>query len=147
MNTFIGALSAIGLGAIGWLSLEFLARPIRRFFDLRQEAQRRIVLYAAYRRDAPDYFSLPGGPSFIFSDPKVTEDSLAKARHEIRDIGSQLFAFGNGEWPTAAILRGFGFNAAVAGEQIMHLEREMNEIDGAVIAYRKAIFSALRIDH
>ena len=147
MNTFIGVLSAIGLGALGWLSLEFLARPIRRFFDLRQEAQRRITLYAAYRRDTPDYFSPLDGPTFVFPDPKVTEDSLAEARHQIRDVGSQIFAFGNGEWPAATLLRRFGINATVAGEQIMHLEREMNEVGGAVIERRKAIFSALRINH
>jgi hypothetical protein len=146
MSTIIGAFLAIGLGALGWLSLEFFARPIRRFFDLRQEAQRKIILYAAYRRDDAG-FRLPGEPSFIFPDPKVDENSLAQARHEIRDIGSQLFAFGNGEWPAAVILCWFGFHATVAGEQIMHLEREMDEIGGEVIAYRKAAFEALRIDY
>lgn len=34
---FLHALGVVGLGAIGWFTLEFVGRPVREFFSLRRE--------------------------------------------------------------------------------------------------------------
>ena len=46
MAQFLSGLSDVLLGAMGWVALEFVGRPIRSFFDLRRETRRQMFFLA-----------------------------------------------------------------------------------------------------
>jgi len=144
MQIILTTLGGIFLGAAGWVMLEFIGRPLRRFVDLRQEAQRRMLLFSMNRSHIapPDFL---GDDLYGDTDP----DRLIAARKEIRDIGAQLVAYANSEWPMSAILKVFGFNITAAGDHFMFLSMAMHhrENDAELIDWRKAISSDLKFRH
>jgi hypothetical protein len=71
------------VGLLAWFATEFLARPLRTFFDLRKEAKRRMILYWNAPTSDSYYRSLNG-----WSDVETYQ--LDEGRRQLEDIGAQL---------------------------------------------------------
>jgi hypothetical protein len=89
------------LGAVGWVALEFLGRPIRAFFDLRRQISGEVAR-----------FDTAVTKSYITSQKEAGE-----ALESVRNLSADLTSFREGEWLANAFLQRIGFYPAVAGER------------------------------
>src|SRR5260370_7631373 len=46
MQWYVNLLTIAGAGALGWIVLEFLGKPVRAFFDLRDQVRAQLLLLA-----------------------------------------------------------------------------------------------------
>jgi hypothetical protein len=90
MEKLIGIAWPIGLAAITWIVLEFAARPVRSFFDLRREVRRRMLQFA----NVPVFKPTPGNEGI---DVSHMIPGAKEARDAFRDLGSQMRSFGETE--------------------------------------------------
>jgi hypothetical protein len=138
----IGSLvvGAIGAG-LGWGATEFVARPIRRFFDLRGEIIRRIAQYA----NVPArYKDMRNGTK---EELPLGKDELARLREAqgvVRDLAAQMRGFAHNEtlarW--ALLLR---YDPREASEGLFGLSNDMDTYGDDRLRRRKMISKALRI--
>ena len=139
----IGSLLAGAIGAgLGWVTLEFVARPIRRFFDLRGEIIRRVAQYnnvpARYRdkRDGTKE-TLPIG-----------EDQLAKlqeAQSVIRDLAARMRGFAHNESFAEWVLLQLRYDPRGASDGLFGLSNDMDTYGEDQRRRRQIIGKALRI--
>jgi hypothetical protein len=136
---------AIGAG-IGWALTEFVARPIRKFFDLRGEIIRRIAQHnmPVRYRETPDGTTeaLPSreGPA---SQREAETARLHEAQNTLRDLASQMRGFAHNEtWAVRVLL--FRYNPGRASEGLFGLSNDIEVVEGRVRA-KKIISDALRI--
>ena len=100
------AAGALG-GTLGWFATAFLARPIRKFFDLRGEAKSRMLAHwNAPTMTTPDEHS----------DEALKE--LRERRLELDDIGARLASFDKSEWLAARLVRLWGCDLVGAGKAL-----------------------------
>lgn len=93
----IGSLGLAAIaGGVGWAATEFVARPIRRFFDLRGEVIRRMAQYAILTVQ----FDKEGHEV----ETPVTEDAFREAESVTRDLAAQMLAFAYNETFARSIL-------------------------------------------
>jgi hypothetical protein len=91
----------VALGAVGWVALEFLGRPIRAFFDLRRQIRGEVAR-----------FDTAVTKSYITSQKEA-----GAALESVRTLSADLTSFGEGEWLANVFLQRIGFNPAVAGQR------------------------------
>jgi hypothetical protein len=101
LTWFFTALWSLILGGIGWTVLEFIARPIRNFFDLRIEARKLLLLHHS--------------------------DSVENAEKDYREISARFFAFDQAEPFAALFVRFLGFNPQEAANAFMLLTTKFGE--------------------
>ena len=98
------AVSALAAG-VSWVSLEFVARPYRRFIDLRGEIIRRVAETADVRPRYVPYRTPDGEDRFDQNDPPLLLEEIEKLqdagtarygrsgrdpRRTLRDLASQV---------------------------------------------------------
>ena len=94
-----GMLSAFGsflAAAIGWIALEFVARPFRKFFDLRGEIIQLSVQTANVRARVKESRSGFGEPEIL----DLSEDDIKRldaAQNSYRELASRMSAFAENE--------------------------------------------------
>lgn len=120
MQQIFGALGVVLLGGFGWLSLEFLGRPIRSFLDLRREIRRQL----------------------IYIGDHGSEEGVAT----LRDLGAQAIAFEQGEWLAAKCIRLFRIYPIQAGQGLLALSQMFENLDEREHGIAK-IEDALRFSH
>jgi hypothetical protein len=140
MTQFLSGLSVVLLGAIGWFALEFVGRPIRSFFDLRRETRRQM-------------FFLANVPPVKFVDDHIRaaepehQRSIAAIRNvekTFRDLGTQLIAFGESEWPASRLIKLAGFDAIAAGRALIGFSNNANAYGAEKADFRMRVGEALR---
>ena len=130
----INVLGALALGAIGWLTLEFLGRPLRTFFDLRRRAREQMLRLEDAKARTPfallenDDWSRPHQPEREFAESAITA---------LRGLSAELTAFGDSEWLADLVLRRIGFQPALAG-------RSLNDLTLGRYGARRAALGALK---
>ena len=103
-----GAVGAI-IGIIGWYATEFLARPLRRFFDLRGEVKRRMLFC----------WNAPLAHTVIrdgYSDAEA--EKLQEGRHQLEDIGAQIASLENAEFLVGVVIRRMGYDPTGASKAL-----------------------------
>jgi hypothetical protein len=77
----------VGAGPVVWFAIEFLARPIRHFFDLRQEAKQltlRLWDAPAYDRQSPEEW-------------KAQMAAFKDKRERLADLSAEILSFAQSE--------------------------------------------------
>src|SRR5437867_2404222 len=127
----IGSLLAGAIGAaLGWVALEFVARPIRRFYDLRGEIIRRMAQYANVRarykeeRDEPNRVT-----ELTLSEAEIAK--LDEARHAIRDLATQMRAFALNETFAKWILLLLRYDLHKASEGLFGVSNTLDTYGGS----------------
>lgn len=118
--TAVAILTPFVLGAIGWLALEFVGRPVRKFFDLRREVKRMMLIYW----DAPHLLLLHP------ADREAAYDELRKADDEFRELGAQLVSFEKSETLAAWFAKRLGFDPRQAGTILRAMLIDPEDEDG-----------------
>lgn len=111
---FIRGVGSLFLGAIGWLAMAFIGRPVRYFLDLRREAKQLTLLLW----DAPE----SGG------DPEEWEarmNVLREKRDRLTDISAEISSFAQSERFAVWLIRMWGCDPAGAGRAAKTLAFEL----------------------
>src|SRR5882757_10029966 len=105
----ISNLGPIVAALLSWIVFNAIGRPLLRFFDLRTEVRRTMILYDNVRarwRERDDI------RVSVVGDDDATPDNferLQQAENQYRDLASQVRAFADTQSPTCVFLKGLGF--------------------------------------
>src|SRR6202051_3388045 len=118
MQWYINLVTIAGAGALGWIVLEFLGKPVRAFFDLRDQVRAQLLLLANV---AP-----PKPRETISTSLEIQQYDMAlkagrEAQRILRDLGSQMPAFSESEIAFCNGIAAFGFDAVAAGRGFIAL--------------------------
>jgi hypothetical protein len=118
MQWYVNLVTIAAAGVLGWIVLEFLAKPIRAFFALRDQVRAQLLLLA---NAAP-----PKPRETISTSLEIQQyDAALKAGREaqriLRDLGSQMLAFSESEIAACNGIATFGFDAVAAGRGLIAL--------------------------
>src|SRR5262249_5428822 len=134
-------------GALGWVALEFVGRPLRRFFDLRGETIRRLAesnnILSRYRHARDDVGATAG-----LLEMDLPEDELARSKEAvrtIRDLASQMRAFAMNETMALSIAKRLGYDAAKASRGLFGLSNSFETAGQDKNFQRMTIADALKI--
>jgi hypothetical protein len=125
MESTIQVIGCFLAAALGWVVLEFVARPLRKFYDLRGEVIRRLTEYANIK---PRWRETPGDRKELdLSQEEIAR--LESAQHVLRDLASQLVAFaGNETWALYAA-KAMGHDPQHAAEGLIGLSNRIDTHD------------------
>src|SRR5438045_3557546 len=128
-------LGPIAAAFISWIVFNTIGKPLLRFFDLRTEVRRTMILYdnvIARWREHENVRVLAMG------DEDMTPDNferLQEAENQYRDLASQIRAFADTQ-PTCIVLRWFGFDVRKASSGLIGLSNTINTC-GKTRAFQK----------
>ena len=128
---------------MGWVALEFVARPIRRFYDLRAEIIQTMAQYGNLRAQTTEH---PNG-SVTVNVPPLTGTELAvldEARRAIRGLAARMRSFAYGE-TIAHWLLSFRYNPHKASDGLFGYSNLFDTYGGEKAAKKEMIEEALRL--
>jgi hypothetical protein len=135
-------------GAAGWFALEFVGRPVRRFFDLRGEVLRQMAVFAnvsARWKEVRDSVGAISGEREDMGLSAVENQRLEEAQRLLRDLASQMRAFTQNEWLAARIVRWLRFDPLKASAGLFGLSNVLDTHGGSRAFQTKTVEDALRI--
>jgi hypothetical protein len=134
MGMLLNALETLVIGAVGaglgWVTLEFFARPVRGFFDLRRRVR---IAMLRFEEDPPPMTSADVSPG---------HDSTA--RTIFRDLSAELISFGQSEGLAAYFVSRLGFKPVLAGRLLAKLGLKYGTVAQDHSANYPAILEALK---
>jgi hypothetical protein len=102
-------------GPIVWFATEFVARPIRHFFDIKRQAKQLTLLLW----DAPEY----GRQS---NDEWEAEMALLQEKRErLTELSAEIFSFAQSERFAVMVVRAVGYDPAGAGRAAKKIAFEL----------------------
>ncbi|QOZ66587.1 hypothetical protein [Bradyrhizobium arachidis] len=149
MSDFFAWLEPVALGAlgavIGWITAEFVGKPVRAFFDLKKECIETLIHFG-------NVSALPvelRSNMFRPRDPQVEaiKKRLADAREAFRKCGSRLQAFAETETLAVVALGAIGYKPREAGRGFIGLSASIGDEGATLHGNRVLIEHALRMDH
>jgi hypothetical protein len=120
--------------AVGWLVLEFLGRPFRKFFDLRGEVIYVLTLTANVRAQYNELRDSPG----TLEELDLSDDDrnqLRAAQISFRKMASRMTAFAVNETTALLLVKILGYKPSAAAAALIG------------VANTRAVYGADRIKH
>src|SRR6266404_3352423 len=142
MQWYINLVTIAGAGALGWIVLEFLGKPVRVFFDLRDEVRARLLLLANV---APPKPRETISTSLEIQQYDVALKAGREAQRILRDLGSQMLAFSETEIAACNGIAMFGFDAVAAGRGLIALSNTYYRNRTDCAGFSSKIEEALRL--
>jgi hypothetical protein len=136
MATVLNVLGALALGALGWVSLEFVGRPVRGFYDLRRKIKTQMLRFENFQ---PSLYDVD-----IYGVETPPQAAFRKARTILSDLSDDLISFGQSEWLAAYFVRRLGFDPVTAGLRLAVLAEELGTVHEDRAANYRAVDKALR---
>jgi len=118
MQWYVNLVTIAGAGILGWIVLEVLGKPIRTFFDLRDQVRAQLLLLANV---APPKPRETISTSLEIQQYDVALKAGREAQRILRDLGSQMLAFSESEIAACNGIATFGFDAVAAGRGLIAL--------------------------
>jgi len=139
----IGSLvvGAIGAG-IGWATTEFVARPIRKFFDLRGDAVQTISRYGNLRAK----YDEPNDVIETSEDLTLSEAQIAQpheAQLALRDLAARMKGFAFNETLARRALQLLGYDPQRASEGLFGIANSIDRTGDTRISSKKIVTDAL----
>lgn len=141
-----GALGG-AMGALAaWVALEFVGKPIRRFFDLKAEIARQLAVFGnvGARGVAEKY----RGITLAYTDDEITPQQLSRitsARDVFRDLSAQMRAFADTETLAKLVLRVLGYDPGRASRAMMSLSNNIEYYGQERSEARQNVQTALKL--
>src|SRR6266852_3162227 len=114
---------------IGWLTLEFVGRPFRRFYDLRGEIISRLVQFSNVSprwKEIPDDVGAVSGNREELPLSEEAIERLHEAENVLRDLASQLRAFALNETLGGYAVRLLGYDPLTASGGLFGLSNSLD---------------------
>jgi hypothetical protein len=140
--TFSGLVIGLISAVVGWLAVEFVGRPFRRFFDLRAETARRLVQFGnvfARSRMLDDY------KREAIKLNQLQEARLLEAENTFRDLASQMTAFAQGETFAVWVVKFLGFDTFAVAKALLGYSNEIGIAGPNRERFKSEIIKQLRI--
>ncbi len=118
MQWYVSLVTIAAAGALGWIVLELLGKPIRAFFGLRDQVRAQLLLLADV---APPKPRETISTSLEIRQYDVALKAGREAQRILRDLGSQMLAFSESEIAACNWIAAFGFDAVAAGRGLIAL--------------------------
>jgi hypothetical protein len=137
----VSNLGPIAIALFSWVVFNTIGKPLLRFFDLRTEVRRVMILYDNVRarwREAG---------TAATTDHDMTPDNfdrLQEAENQYRDLASQIRAFADTQAPTCLVLRWCGFDLRKASSGLMGLSNTLNTYGKGRAFHKDAINAAMK---
>jgi len=140
MQWYVYLLTVAATGAFGWFAIEFLGRPIRKFFELR-----RLVRYQILLANVP----APQARETCVTSEQIKRYDIdlknsREAQRILRDLGARMLAFGESETAACIAIKPFGFDPSIAGHNLIGLSNSLDRYGTDRAAFRKDVEAALR---
>jgi hypothetical protein len=145
MGAALQAIGSFAAAAFAWVILEFIGRPIRKFFDLRGEVIRRLAQVAnipARWKELPDY---PPGAVERLELSETDIKKLEEAQVILQDLAAQLRAFALNETFALRIVRALRYSPLEASSGLFGLSNSFDTYGKDKAAHRRLVVRALRI--
>jgi hypothetical protein len=139
----ISNLGPIAVALISWIVFNTVGKPLLKFFDLRTEVRRTMVLYDNVRARWREHGNLH--VSAVSDD--MTPDNferLQEAENQYRDLASQVRAFADTQSPTCVVLRWLGFDVRKASSGLIGLSNTLNTYGKTRAFQKQTINEALK---
>jgi hypothetical protein len=140
----ISNLGTVVAALISWIVFNAIGKPMLRFFDLRTEIRRTMILYDNVRARWRERDKVR---VLVVGDEDMTPDNferLQEAENQYRDLASQVRAFADTQSPTCTILRWFGLDARKASSGLIGLSNTINTYGRTRAFQKQTINEALR---
>jgi hypothetical protein len=140
---------AVGIGT--WVVTNAIGSPILKFFNLRTEVRRTLILYGNVRarwheRDLEDFageaVAAPGAPSPLSAED---EERLAAAQLALRELAADMRAFADTLTLASWLLKRVGYDARAASAALMGLSNSIDKYGATRHEKGVAIRTALRL--
>jgi hypothetical protein len=134
---------------IGWLTLEFVGRPFRRFFDMRGEIISRLALFSnvsARWNEIPDDVGAVSGNREELPLSEEEIERLHQAKNVLRDLASQLRAFAMNETWGGYAVRLLRYDPLTASGGLFGISNSLDTYGAGRHFHRKTIAKALRVN-
>jgi hypothetical protein len=141
----IGSFAA---AVIGWLTLEFLGRPFRSFFDLRGETIRILTEFANVKARWKPIRDDSGTESGDVEEMDMSQAEvlrLTKASGEIRTMAARMRAFAMNETFGLYVAKLLRYDPVGASSALIGLSNSLEFYGEEKSFHRKALLKALRI--
>jgi hypothetical protein len=137
----VSNIGPIAVAFFSWIVFNAIGKPLLRFFDLRTEVRRVMVLYdnvSARWREA--------GTLAVAVDDMTPDnfDRLQEAENQYRDLASQVRAFADTQSPTCIVLRWLGFDLRKASSGLIGLSNTVNTYGKSRAFHKEAINTAMQ---
>ena len=141
MQWYVNLLAVVTTGAFGWFALQFLARPIRKFFELRRLVHHHVLSLAGVPAPQPR--------ETCFTSEQIRRydidlKNVRVAKQVLRELGAQMLAFGETETAACIAIKPFGFDPSVAGHHLIGLSNALDCYGTDRATLRKNVERALR---
>ena len=112
-------------GLVGWFATDFLARPIRQFFQLRGEICEAMVMFDNVRTG------------------DLTR--LKEAREAFRELGARMLAFAHTEWLGNWLIVRLRYDPIKAGRSLIGVSNTIGTPGNELHQHKLNVMAALRI--
>jgi hypothetical protein len=140
MQWYVNLITVAATGAFGWFALEFVGRPIRKFFDLRQLVRHQMHLANVAVPQPRETCVSSAQIQQYDTDLKVARE----AQRILHDFGSQMLAFSESETAACIAIRPFGFDPSAAGRYLIDISNVLDHHGTDRADFRKNVETALR---
>jgi hypothetical protein len=137
----VSNLGPIAAAFVGWIVFNAIGKPLLRFFDLRTEVRRTMILYDNVRARWREADSTVDNIDDATPD---NFDRLQEAETQYRDLASQVRAFADTQSPTCVVLRWFGFDIRRASSGLIGLSNTLNAYGKGRVFHKEAINAAMK---
>jgi hypothetical protein len=137
----VSNLGTIAIALLSWIVFNTIGQPLLRFFDLRTEVRRVMVLYDNVTARWREASTLAVAVDDTTSD---NFDRLQEAENQYRDLASQVRAFADTQSPTCVVLRWFGFDLRKAFSALIGLSNTLNTYGKGRASHKESINAAMK---
>jgi hypothetical protein len=129
-------------GVCAWFVTDYIAKPMQRFFDLRREVNRCLVVYANV--GARSIIGPDGLRTTLDLSPE--EDArLVQAQKAFRDLGGNMRAFANVDFLASRIVKLWGYDANRIANALIDYSNEIVTYGAGRAGYHDRVERLLRV--
>jgi hypothetical protein len=145
-NVIVSFVSGACGGILAWLTLDFVQKPFRGFFDLKRESGQVLARYANVQARSKQV-ALDDDPTKDRSTHLSAEEEkrLREAEETLRECGSKFIAFAQTESLALLPLRWLSYDPAKVGNNFIGLSNSIGEYGSHRAHYQREVEKSLKI--
>ena len=142
MQWYVIFISIVAIGAVGWLALEMIGRPVRKFLDLRRSVRDQFPLLAEVPAPQPRETCVTSAQIRQYdADLKTARE----AQRVLREFASRMLAFAGNERAACIAIKPLGLDPAAAGNGMTGLANVLDRRGVDRAGFRAKVEGALRL--
>ena len=148
MTSALQIVGSFTAAVVGWVTLEFVGRPLRKFFDLRGEIIQALIEFANVRarwKEAPDSAGAVAIEQEVERFTQEDMDRLSGAETTFRALAARMRAFAENETMARQVARLLRYDPTKASAALIGVSNSISIYGQQRAFHRKCLAEALRI--